>query len=137
MRSYLNLVGDGTCTDPTIVIRWCGHEFGHVIVPPNDLVANAVVEEMGVWPIIDFMLMRLYGEMSEEERIAWYELHATDVVEITAPPHPKPRELTVFRWSDNMQFRPVNEVLETEVMPELAQVWGKRRAPSGSKEEAH
>ena len=134
MRHYLNLIGDGTCEDPDVIVRWSGHEFGHALADRDDFLRLVIRNEMGMWPIIDFMLERIYGKMTEEERLEWYHLHRDDLVEITAPPHPKPRELTVFRWSDGMQFRPITQVFDEVVAPELKQIL-KTRSGSGPPDE--
>jgi len=136
MRQFLNLIGDGTCEDPDIIVRWNGYEFGHVLAGRDDPVRRSVAVEQGVWPIIDYMLLRIYGELTEEERLDWYELHRDDTVSITAPPHPKPRDCTVFSWSDKLRFRPAVERLETEVIPELKRIYGAR-SRSGRSEDVH
>lgn len=137
MRQYLNLIGDGTCEDPDVIVRWSGHEYGHALADRDDFLRMCIVNEMGLWPIIDLMLVRIYGEMSEEERIEWYHLHRDDLVEITAPPDPEPRELTVFRWSDKMQFRPITQVFDEVVIPELKQIHKSQGTPDRTDDESH
>jgi hypothetical protein len=131
MKRYRNLVGDGTCQDPKIVIRWNGHEFGHLTDGPHDLLLLHIRNVLGMWPVIDQMLVQLYGELTDEERLAWYEEHRDDLVEITTGKR-LTQNKSVYRWSDKMRFRPVTERLQVEVAPELARVvsqLGGRRTP--------
>ncbi len=137
MRQYLNLIGDGTCEDPDVIVRWSGHEFGHALAGRHDFLRQMVINEMGLWPIIDLMLKRIHGEMTEEDRLDWYHVHRDDVVQITAPPFPKPRERTVFEWSDMMQFRPITQVFDEVVIPELKQIFASRGTPDRSDDDRH
>lgn len=125
MKRYRNLVGDGTCQDPEIVIRWNGHEFGHVRNHPHDLLLQHIGNVLGMWPVIDQMLVQLYGELTEAERLAWYEEHREDLVEIVSPSG-FTQNKSVYRWTDRMQFRSVTERLQVEMAPELARVMRER-----------
>jgi hypothetical protein len=121
-QRYEKLIGEGTCENPETIIRWNGREFGHVRAPSPDPLAARVDRVQGAWAVIDAMLRKLYGELTEEQRLAWYEEHAEDLVEITVAadrPRPHTQNKSVYRWSDRMQFRPILERLDTDVVPEL------------------
>jgi hypothetical protein len=121
-KRYEKLIGDGTCENPQTIIRWNGREFGHVRAPSHDLLAARVDRVQGAWAVIDAMLAKLYGDLSEDERLAWYEEHAEDLVEITVGADGRrafTQNKSVYRWSDRMRFRGILERLDTEVVPEL------------------
>ena len=115
------------------MIRWNGHESGHLTDGPHDLLLLHIRNVLGMWPVIDQMLVQLYGELTEAERLAWYEEHREDLVEITTGKR-LTQNKSVYRWSDKMRFRPVTERLQVEVAPELARVvsqLGGRESPDG------
>ena len=135
MATYQKLIGEGTWEDPDIVIRWNGHAFGHRRDIPHDILTAHIGHVQGVWPLIDQLLIRLYGEMSEGERLAWYEEHRDDLVEITTGEYTQNK--SVYRWSDKMQFRPLTERFETHVYPELAEIVRKGGAPGPPSGDRH
>lgn len=75
-KRWPKLIGEGTCEDPLVVIRWNGHEFGHVPDYPFDILIEHIGHTGRVSVLIDEMLRKLHGERTEEERLAWYEEHA-------------------------------------------------------------
>ena len=127
LATYEKLIGEGTWEDPDIVIRWSGHAFGHRRGIPHDILALHISHVLGAWPLIDQMLIRLYGEMSEEDRLAWYQEHLDDLVEIRTGNFTQNK--SVYRWSDKMQFRSLTERFETHVYPELAEMVRKGGGP--------
>ncbi len=117
MKRYQNLIGAGLCDDPYYRIRWNGHEFGQELDAAGTALSIRVVEALGLWPVIDQLLIRLYGEMSEEQRLAWYVQHKDDEVEMEFASGPGPQVRTVYRWSDRLQFRPVSDRLREIGIP--------------------
>jgi len=113
------LVGQGTTDNPDVEIHWREHKFGHVfnrINPRVDLVVAQISSVLSLWPIIDLMLYRLYGDMSDTERLDWYKQHADDKVYIRVNSYAVVR--SVWKWSDALQFRSFEEVIGS-VGPQL------------------
>jgi hypothetical protein len=132
-KRWPKLIGEGTWENPRIIIRWNGHEFGHLPTERHDILLEHMAHVEGVWVVIDEMLRKLHGELTEEERLAWYEEHADDLVEITTQPGtPKEyvQEKSVYRWSDEMRFRTLTQRFDEHVIPELRAL-GKARQREG------
>lgn len=129
-KRWPKLIGEGTWESPRIVIRWNGHEFGHLPTERYDLLLEHMARVQGVWVVIDEMLRKLHGELTEEERLAWYEEHADDLVEITVRPGTPGeyvQEKSVYKWSDRMRFRTLTERFEVHLIPELRALRKARR----------
>jgi hypothetical protein len=117
VKRYQNLIGDGLCDDPYYRIKWNGHEFAQQQDAAGKQLGIRIVEALGLWPVIDQLLIRLYGEMSEQQRLAWYVQHKDDEVEMEFADGPGPQLRTVYRWSDRLQFRPVDDRLREIGIP--------------------
>lgn len=110
------LIGSGSWTEPDIEIRWRGHTFGHVFDrgnPDNDVVIAQLSSVLSLWPIIDFMLWKIYGDMNETERLEWYKTHADESIYIRL--QDRERMWTVRQWSDSFRFRSFARLIEEEM----------------------
>lgn len=103
-KPYPDLVGDGFVSQPRMIVRWNGLEFGYT-VRLGCLVWLRVQHERGLWPVIDSMLEKI-GITDESERAQWYRDHADDVVSMESfEARSRSRnghlnEKTVYRWTD-------------------------------------